>query len=280
METRQMRYFVAVAEELNFGRAAQRLAMAQPPLSRAIQQLERHLGTRLFERDKRAVSLTPAGTVLLHEVRTLLTGIEAAERRTRQAGTDPDRITLVAKAGIDRQRLADLLAAFTRERPDVKVEVVLAAMGESEPMLRDGRAHLGLLTLPLEEAGGLDYEVIDIENRVAILPSGHPYGERAALSLAEMDRIPGLPQGRWPRPDGSYPDGPGPEIHNQLQLLQMVGLGLATAVITESCVVTATSHGLITVPVADAAPVTNVIAWPAQSRSTVVADLVRTAVQG
>src|SRR6185312_12194252 len=86
VETRELRYFVAVAEELHFGRAAERLAMAQPPLSRAIRDLERQLGVRLFERTTRQVSLTPAGEVLLRDARTALDAVSAAGRRAQQAG--------------------------------------------------------------------------------------------------------------------------------------------------------------------------------------------------
>src|SRR6187431_2034618 len=86
LETRQLRYFVAVAEELHFGRAAERLGMAQPPLSRAIRDLERQLGAQLLERTTRQVTLTPAGEVLLREARAALVAVTAAERRTRHAG--------------------------------------------------------------------------------------------------------------------------------------------------------------------------------------------------
>ncbi|NED37050.1 LysR family transcriptional regulator, partial [Streptomyces sp. SID8499] len=80
METRELRYFVAVAEELHFGRAAQRLGIAQPPLSRAIAALERRLGADLLERGSRGVALTGAGAVLLREARAALDAVEAAER--------------------------------------------------------------------------------------------------------------------------------------------------------------------------------------------------------
>ena len=75
MDSRELRYFVAVAEELNFSRAATRLGMAQPPLSRAIQHLERRMGVQLFDRTSRQVTLTQAGTVLLHEGRKALTAL-------------------------------------------------------------------------------------------------------------------------------------------------------------------------------------------------------------
>ncbi|MER6540533.1 LysR family transcriptional regulator, partial [Streptomyces sp900105755] len=86
LETRELRYFLAVAGELHFGRAAERLGIAQPPLSRAIQQLERRLGVRLLDRDRRGVRLTGAGEVLLHEGRAALDATSAAVRRTRRAG--------------------------------------------------------------------------------------------------------------------------------------------------------------------------------------------------
>lgn len=102
METRELRYFVAVAEELHFGRAAERLGIAQPPLSRAIRQLERRLGTTLLERTSRGVSLTDAGDVLLTEGRVALTAVEAAERRTRRAALAAEAktgIVLATKSG-------------------------------------------------------------------------------------------------------------------------------------------------------------------------------------
>src|SRR5690349_19535611 len=100
METRELRYFIAVAEESHVGRAAQRLGMAQPPLSRAIAQLERRLGAELLVRGPRGVTLTAAGETLLREGRAALAAVEAAEQRTRRAvQTDgPAPVVLTAKA--------------------------------------------------------------------------------------------------------------------------------------------------------------------------------------
>src|SRR5918998_4884330 len=98
VETRELRYFVAVAEELHFGRAAERLGIAQPPLSRAIAQLERRLGVTLLERTSRRVALTPAGEVLQEQARTALDALAAAALRTRRAGAPQPRLVVALKA--------------------------------------------------------------------------------------------------------------------------------------------------------------------------------------
>ncbi|WP_344415461.1 LysR family transcriptional regulator [Pseudonocardia ailaonensis] len=273
METRELRYFVAVAEELHFGRAALRLGMAQPPLSRAIGQLERRLGVALFERSSRSVALTEAGAVLLREGRAALAAVEAAERRTRRAA-EPG-LVLVTKAGAAAELLAKLLDAYAAEPGAVAVDVQLCGPGEQERLLRDGRADVGLLHRPFDSVAGLDVEELHTEGQVLVLPSGHPLGTRESVRMSEVEGIdPPLP--RWPGADGGYPDGPGPEIHDTTQLLQLVSLGRACAIMPEA-VRDAVRGGLTIVPISDAPQVTTVIAWPPHSRSRAVADLVRTA---
>ncbi|XVQ85788.1 LysR family transcriptional regulator [Microbispora siamensis] len=135
METRELRYFVAVAEELHFGRAAQRLGIAQPPLSRAIGQFERRLGVTLLERTSRTVTLTEAGAVLLREGRAALDAVEAAERRTRRAAvaaTGRPGLVLVTKAGASGDLLPKLLDAYAAEPGAVAVDVLLCGPGEQE----------------------------------------------------------------------------------------------------------------------------------------------------
>src|ERR1700758_5385955 len=115
METRELRYFVAVADELHFGRAAQRLGIAQPPLSRAIQQLERRLGLALLERTGRTVTLTEAGAGLLREGRAAPDAVDAAERRPRRAAlaaAGHPGLVLVTKAGASGELLSKLLDAY------------------------------------------------------------------------------------------------------------------------------------------------------------------------
>jgi DNA-binding transcriptional LysR family regulator len=276
VETRELRYFVAVAEELHFGRAARRLGIAQPPLSRAIRQLERRLGTELFVRTSREVSLTGAGSVLLAEGRAALDAVAAAERRARRAATPAPGLVLVTKAGASGELLAKLLDAYAAEPDAVRVEVLLCGPGEQERTLRDGRADVALLHRPFDSTAGFDTEELGTEGQVLVLPAGHPLAGCAALSRAEVAAIQDLPRPRWPRPDGSYPDGAGPLVRDNTQLLQLIGLGRAAAMLPES-VRYQLRDDLAAVPVPDAHPVTTLIAWPPHSRSRAVAALVRTA---
>ena len=279
METRELRYFVAVAEELHFGRATRRLGIAQRPLSRAIAQLERRLGATLLQRTSRAVALTEAGAVLLAEGRAALDAVDAADRRTRRAAAAaPGRpaLVLVTKAGAAGELLAKLLEAYAAEPGAVTVDVLLCGVGEQERLLRDGRADVALLHRPFDSTTGLDCEELRTEGQVAVLPAGHPLATRAALRMADLEALPGLPQPRHPRADGSYPDGPGPLIRDSTQLLQLIALGRACAMLPES--VRADLRGdLAAVPVTDAPSVTTVIAWPPHSRSRALAALIRTA---
>ncbi|GAB1332896.1 LysR family transcriptional regulator [Streptomyces sp. NPDC093260] len=279
METRELRYFVAVAEELHFGRAAQRLGIAQPPLSRAIAALERRLGAGLLERGSRGVALTGAGAVLLREARAALDAVEAAERRTRRAalaGSGRPAVVLAAKAGASSELLAKLLDAYAAEPGAVAVDVLLCGPGEQAPVLRDGRADVALLHRPFDDTAGFDTEDLHTEGQVAILPAGHPLGTRTEVRLAEVTSLPELPLPRWPRPDGTFPDGPGPQVRDHTQLTQLIALGRACAIVPETGRA-GVGEGLVAVPVVDAPRVTTVIAWPPHSRSTAVADLVRAA---
>jgi DNA-binding transcriptional LysR family regulator len=276
LETRELRYFVAVAEELHFGRAAARLGIAQPPLSRAIRQLERRLGVQLLDRDRRGAALTDAGRVMLHEARAALDAVAAAARRTRRAG-DPTRpLVLATKAGASHELLRRLLDTLASEPGAAPVEVLLCEVGEQAGLLRDGHADVALMHRPFDDLAGFDTEDLCVEGQVAILPAGHPLASRDQLTLAEVRDVPDLPIARWPRLDGSYPDGPGPEVRTQSQLAQLVALGRTLLVIPASSRAWQWPEH-VAVPVVDAPEVTTVIAWPPSGHSQALASLVRSA---
>ncbi|AZM48864.1 LysR family transcriptional regulator [Streptomyces sp. WAC 06738] len=278
LETRELRYFVAVAEELHFGRAAGRLGIAQPPLSRAIQRLERRLGVRLLERDRRGVALTAAGETLLSEGRAALAATTAAARRTRRAGgaegpgASRDRLVLAVKAAASHELLHKLLDTYAAEPGAADVEVLPSGTCEQGEMLRDGRADVALMHAPFNSLTGFDSEELTSEGQIAILPAAHPLAARTALTLADVADVPGLPLARW---SGSAP-GAGPLIHDQTQLAQLIALGRTAAVFPDSARAWLWAEHAA-VPLTDAPPVVTHLAWPAHSRSLALARLVRTA---
>lgn len=269
LETRELAYFVAVAEELHFGRAATRLGMAQPPLSRAIQRLERRLGVVLLERSSRAVRLTPAGAVFLAESRKALDAVAAAARRTRRAGRDVPRLTVVTKPDGDAGLLARILPRYRKDPDAVDVDVVVCGIGEQSGMLRDGRVDLAFVHPPHDDVSGFDTELLLTQSQVAVLARDHRLAGREAVRLADLrgERFP-----RWP---GHGPaDSAEPEVRDGAQLMQLIALGRLVAVMPES-VRQAARPDVVCVPVVDAPPTSLLLAWPERTRSRAVAAFVR-----
>ncbi len=275
LEVRHLRYFTAVAEELNFTAAASRLGIAQPPLSRAIRGLEARLGTRLLERTTRQVRLTPAGEVLLSHARRALDAVAAAERRTRRAGATAPRLLVVTKAGGDAGLLPAILEAYAQEPDQIPAEVVFSGIGEQLAMLCDGRADVGLLHGPWDtddpRAQMLDTETLRTEPLVAVLPIGHRLARRQQLSLAELSDEP-LP--RWP---GQPASAAGPLVRDSAQLLEAVALGQTVALLP-GWVRRHRRSDLAYVRVSDAPLTSLVVAWPELSTSRAVAAFIRAAV--
>nr|WP_281388786.1 LysR substrate-binding domain-containing protein [Nocardiopsis algeriensis] len=213
---------------------------------------------------------------MLREARAALDAVEAAVHRTRRAANPQQPLVLATKAGASHDILRRLLDAVAVEPDAVPVDVLLCEVGEQAGLLRSGRADAALMHRPFDDLAGFDTEDLHTEGQVALLPADHPLALRKTLSLAEAQNVPDLPIARWPRLDGSYPDGPGPEVRTQSQLAQLVALGKTLLVIPASSRAWQWPEH-VAVPVVDAPEVTTVIAWPPGSRSRAVAALVRTA---
>jgi DNA-binding transcriptional LysR family regulator len=264
LETRELAYFLAVADELHFGRAATHLGIAQPALSKAIRQLERRLGVSLFERTSRVVTLTEAGQVLAREARTALDAVSAATVRTRRAGTRDPRLILAMKPGGDAGLLPAILAAYEREPDVLPIEVVFG--GDRVRMLREGQADAALLYTPPDDAHGLDTETLLSETPVAVLPVSHPLAHRADLRMADL---------AGENLHKHDPTGAG-AMNSLSELMHLIALGRRVAVLPRS-LTTPLREDLTTVPVTDIPPSALVLAWPARSTSPSVAALVRAA---
>ena len=184
MELRTLRYFVAVAEERHFGRAAARLHMSQPPLSRAIKQLETDIGAALLRRSAAGVTLTPAGTVLLGEARFLL---DQADRvRTRvAAATGATSLTVGILVDSTDRGAAQLARAFRRQHPDVEVRIRETDLTDPTCGLRAGLVDVALTRGPFDETG-LAVRELRSDPVGAVLRAGDPLASRDHLKLADL----------------------------------------------------------------------------------------------
>ncbi|HEX6351603.1 LysR family transcriptional regulator [Actinophytocola sp.] len=281
LETRQLRYFVAVAEELHFGRAAERLSMAQPPLSRAIRDLERQLGVQLLERSTRQVTLTAAGAVFLRDARTALDAVAAADRRARHAGRPDPRLRLALKADHDAGLLPKIIETYEVEDGALPVELLLGGRHEQPRQLRDGRADVALLPTPFDERG-LDFEPLLTEPRLVALAANDPLAAQTGLRLADLAGR-SLPDGA--PADQGYSTGPttraathGP-VSDLTQIFKLVELGSIVCFLPTSVTERYRRPGIVYLPVSDLEPATLTVAWPQDSHSPAVAAFIRAAIE-
>jgi DNA-binding transcriptional LysR family regulator len=186
IELWQLRYFVAAAEELSFRRAAERLFITQPPLTRQIQALEEIIGTRLFERDRGGVTLTSEGTYLLTEARDLLAVADATfERIAQRAARSRTELRLGITTVIDPALFAWLEPALKKREPAIRVIQKRQYSQDSVHDLRCGLLDAALIGLP-SATDGLRVERLFDEPLVAALPQGHALRKRKRISLLEL----------------------------------------------------------------------------------------------
>ncbi|MEU5538468.1 LysR family transcriptional regulator [Streptomyces sp. NPDC020362] len=266
MESRPLRYFVAVAEELSFTRASERLGISAPPLSRAIRQLEKEMGITLFERTTHTVALTPAGAVLLAEARIALDALQAAERRAQRAAAPEPKLILAVKADGDAGLLEPILARFASEPAAVPVSVRLCGWHEQPRLLRQGEADAALVHEPFDRSG-LDSETLIAEPRVAALAATHALATHDRLALADL--------GLRPHDVHQFIEKNRGEGRDLAQLLTLVALGGPTPLLPASVAARYPRPGVVYRTVPDAPPSVLAITWPQQSRSTATAALVR-----
>lgn len=189
MELRHLRAFLAVAEELHFGRAAERLHMAQPPLSQQIRQLERHLGVQLFSRNTRSVSLTSAGEAMIGPATRVIRDVEDAERAARAGGRGEYGRVTVGFAGASSNIALPILARAVRSAyPNIELEMQGQLYANAAlARIVEGTLDLGFIRLPFV-APGVDYHVIEREELIVALPEDHSLASAGELRLHDLAR--------------------------------------------------------------------------------------------
>jgi DNA-binding transcriptional LysR family regulator len=193
LELRQLRYFIAVAEELHFGRAAARLHMTQPPLSQAIAALEDLLGAPLFLRNRRTVELAPAGTALLPEARRMLLEADALPELARRAASgEAGRLALAFVTSCDYSVLPPFLRRYSERYPAVHLHLLEATSDVQVEELLRGRIDAGLLIPPLPDKaeGELDYMKVLDEPLILCAPAGLDALGTGPVRLQDLPRLP------------------------------------------------------------------------------------------
>jgi DNA-binding transcriptional LysR family regulator len=218
MEVRHLRYFVAVAEELNFGRAAARLRVAQPGLSQQIKNLEAELGLRLFDRDKRRVSLTQAGALLLAEAYAVLGRFDECleTMRRARAGSSSAAIRIGLVSEFSRSWGSELVAAVGRRHPHYVLAVEATPSAAQVRAIDAGELDLGVVR-SIPSASRLPRRLLDTEALGACLPASHPLARDAHVRPADLSGQPLL----W------MPRSANPEMYDRV-LATLAAAGLST----------------------------------------------------
>ncbi len=205
MDLRSLEQFVAVAEELHFGRAAARLHMAQPPLSQAIQRLEARLSLQLFERSQRRVQLTDAGRYLLDEARRLLAQAEALDHSLGAvARGEAGEIRVGYNAPAIHGFLARELRRFRADQPGIRLNLRELTSDEQLLALRQQRLHVGFLRWFGEAVDGLEAQRVFRERYVLVIPEDHVLAKKARVALKDLHTVEMI---RFPRDSApSYQD--------------------------------------------------------------------------
>ena len=235
MELRQLRYFVAVAQEQNFTRAARRLNIAQPPLSRQIRQLEHETGVLLIERGLRPVRLTEAGKLFYDQAVQALDHVERMVEMTRRlAAAARPRIGIGFVSSTLYGYLPEVIRRYRVERPEVEISLLELTSLEQIPALKEGRIDVGFGRIPHGDPQ-VDRVLMRNEPLLAALPATHPLAARADLRLADLSHLPLVVYPKAPRP--SYADqvlalyracGLRPPLVHEVKELQ-TALGLVAA---------------------------------------------------
>ncbi|MBE8472358.1 LysR family transcriptional regulator [Streptomyces justiciae] len=270
---RDLRYFLMVAEELHFTRAAERLYVSQPALSKQVRALERQLGVELFRRDRHGVALTGAGEALLPYARRVLDGwaegtaaldaVRAEGRSTLTVGMS----TSPGRGGL----LPAIRSRFTAAHPEATVRLRQVSWEDPTAGLADGDVDVAFVWLPLPDAERYAWTVVAEEPRLIALPESHPLASRAEIDFADLADEPflALPESAGPLRDhwlaldsrAGRPPRVGAEIAGTEETYEALVAGLGVCLVAAGNAPLITLGGVVTRPVRGVSPSRYALAW-------------------
>ena len=282
---RDLRYFVAVAEELNFTRAAERLHLSQPALSKQIRALETTLRAQLFRRDRRQVELTAAGTALHAVARDLLRDWDDGVAMVGDAAAEDTRVLRVGTlTSIGRGLYPAITDQFAKRQPDWRVELHSYGWGDPTAGLRDRATDASFVWLPVDDAG-IQTEVLATERRFVAISARHPLADRRTIEFSELINEPaaalpasaGAQRDFWLAIDAraGRPPRVAAEVSAADEKLEIVSSGAAITLLAEGNAGIYSREGIVCIPVSGLEPARLAIAWRRGDRRPAIRDFVR-----
>ncbi|MDZ8187274.1 MAG: LysR family transcriptional regulator [Nostoc sp. ChiSLP02] len=285
-DLRLLRYFVAVAQELNFTRAAEQLYISQPALSKQIRQLERELGIELLRRNSREVKLTAAGEALLPLAQGLIQDWQFTLLKLREVAareTQTLRVGFVCRIGSELTK--SILSQFQALQPGWKVAIRFFEFSDPTAGLLSGNTDVALLRLPVPKQEKVFTEILLVEPRWVALPSEHPLAQHQVLQIADLVNEPfitlpaetGIWRDHWLAKNerGGHPIVFGTEVNNINEAMEAVINNQGIALVSETTAQIYALSGQTFRRVQDVSPSVLAVAWRRDSANSVVKDFVQ-----
>lgn len=287
---RHLRYFVAVAEELHFRKAAERLFVSQPALSRQIAKLEADLRTQLLVRDRRSVSLTPAGAALLDHARTLMSGWDEAQRVVSDTAAAANAVVRVGMhTSVGRGIVAGLQARLQTRNPNWRLEPVLIPWDDPTVGLADGRVDLAVRWLPVPAPESVTVTIVATEQRHVAMAAVHPMAGRAEVRFADIADEPliALPETAgelrdfWLAEDErSTPAKVAMVAHAADETFEAIASGIGMVILSEGNARLYQRANIVSIPITDIAPARLAVVSRADDSRSIIRDLIETSAIG
>jgi DNA-binding transcriptional LysR family regulator len=283
---RNLRYFVAVAEELHFTRAAERLHVSQPALSKQIRQLERELAFKLFRRDRRRVELTRAGEALLPAARQLLSAWETSLSEAARLASEEGKVLRVGfQTSVGGSLYQEITARFAERRPDWQLALRLHEWSDPSGGLLDESADVAFLWLPTGAEDRIEVRPLRSERRFVALPAGHRLVRRRSLRMTDLldEAFVALPEAAGPLRDywlaldrrEGRPVRIGAEAGTPDETFEAVAAGQAVVLLAEGNTTVYARPGIVYRLVVDLEPCQLAVAWRRGDRRTAVRQFVQ-----